>query len=94
MSNANLIRSDVMPVLNILEILTTLEEYTIAIGGVVEGIALVTIIVRHRFKGSIRIAKHRIACRRLGLHHYVPAKKVIMGSTNKMDADEILGVIS
>jgi hypothetical protein len=40
MSNANLIRSDVMPVLNILEILTTLEEYTIAIGGVVEGIAL------------------------------------------------------
>ena len=56
MSNANHIRSDVMPVLNILEILTTLEEYTIAIGGVVEGIALVTIIVRHRFKGSIRIA--------------------------------------
>ncbi len=56
MSNANHIRSDVMPDLNILEILTTLEEYTIAIGGVVEGIALVTIIVRHRFKGSIRIA--------------------------------------
>ncbi len=27
-----------MPVLNILEILTTLEEYIIAIGGVVEGI--------------------------------------------------------
>jgi hypothetical protein len=31
-----------MPVLNILEILTTLEEYIIAIGGVVEGIALET----------------------------------------------------
>src|SRR5918994_603276 len=41
-SNASLIRSDVMPVLNILEILTTLEEYIIAIGGVVEGIALET----------------------------------------------------
>ena len=40
MSNASLIRSDAMPVLNILEILTTLEEYTIAIGGVVDGIAL------------------------------------------------------
>jgi hypothetical protein len=31
-----------MPVLNMLEILTTLEEYTIAIGGVVEGITLET----------------------------------------------------
>ncbi len=31
-----------MPVLNILEILTTLEEYIIAIGGVVGGIALET----------------------------------------------------
>src|SRR5918998_1348502 len=41
-SNASLIRSDVIPVLNILEILTTLEEYIIAIGGVVEGIALET----------------------------------------------------
>lgn len=41
-SNASLIRSEVMPVLNILEILTTLEEYIIAIGGVVEGIALET----------------------------------------------------
>mgnify|MGYP003288650465 CR=1 FL=1 len=41
-SNANLIRSDAIPVLNILEILTTLEEYTIAIGGVVDGIALET----------------------------------------------------
>jgi hypothetical protein len=39
-SNASLIKSDVIPVLNILEILTTLEEYTIAIDGVVEGIAL------------------------------------------------------
>lgn len=39
-SNVNLITSDLMPVLNILEILTTLEEYTIAIGGVVDGIAL------------------------------------------------------
>jgi hypothetical protein len=29
-----------MPVLNILEILTALEEYTIAMGGVVDGIAL------------------------------------------------------
>jgi hypothetical protein len=39
-SSASLIKSDVMPVLNILEILTALEEYTIAIGGVVDGIAL------------------------------------------------------
>ena len=36
----SLIRSDVIPVLNILEILTFLEEYIIAIGGVVEGMEL------------------------------------------------------
>ena len=37
---ASLIRSDVIPVLNIFEILTFLEEYIIAIGGVVEGMEL------------------------------------------------------
>jgi hypothetical protein len=39
-NHASLIKSDVIPVLNILEILTILEEYTIAMDGVVEGMAL------------------------------------------------------
>jgi len=39
-SMTSLIRSDVIPVLNIFEILTFLEENIIAIGGVVEGIEL------------------------------------------------------
>ena len=37
---ANLIKSETIPVLSILRILTVLDEYIIAIGGVVEGIAL------------------------------------------------------
>ena len=37
---ANLIKSEMMPVLSIFRILTVLDEYIIAIGGVVEGIAL------------------------------------------------------
>ena len=37
---ANLIKSDTIPVLSIFRILTVLDEYIIAIGGVVEGIAL------------------------------------------------------
>jgi hypothetical protein len=37
MSIPNLNKSDTIPVLNILEILITFEEYTIAIGGIVEG---------------------------------------------------------
>jgi hypothetical protein len=36
-SKLNLIKSGTMPVLNILEILTIFEEFTIAIGGVVDG---------------------------------------------------------
>ena len=37
---ANLNKSEIISVLNIFRILTTLEEYIIAIGGAVEGIAL------------------------------------------------------
>jgi hypothetical protein len=36
----NLIKSETIPVLSIFRILTVLDEYIIAIGGVVEGIAL------------------------------------------------------
>ena len=39
-NNASLAKSDAMPVLVIFDILTTLDEYMIAIGGVVDGIAL------------------------------------------------------
>jgi hypothetical protein len=39
-SMASLIKSDVIPVLNMFEIFTFLDEYIIAIGGVVEGIEL------------------------------------------------------
>ena len=39
-SMTSLIRSDVIPVLNMFEIFTFLDEYIIAIGGVVEGIEL------------------------------------------------------
>lgn len=52
-NNANLIRSEVMPVLNMLEIITTLEEYTIAIGGVVDGIGF------QRMRFSSRTYKHQ-----------------------------------
>ena len=36
---ANLIKSEITPVLSIFRILTVLDEYIIAIGGVVEGFA-------------------------------------------------------